>query len=397
MQHDEYPLSESNQIQGPKIKRISEILPAISYLSENALRRKDHLIPFHAGSGYRTLYDRHDALPQQSFCLCLALKRIIDVDQMIGKLVKALVHQPIKNVQVMYAIEDEGLVLLEILNVLHEYTRNFSVMQSWIVVMDSMVPIVPAILIVDIVDAVEGTTEVSFRIILIDKAMLCPVAHHHDKPCIEHRDDKDHECRLEIDETHQHTKHDEGKFAQGKAHVNLLLLSVKKIHERIYDSHQYKPKQVFHEIGRTVPPIFQRATRIILLVVFDMVHDDVMRKIGLRSISKKRCYNPCRILVQPHISLLEHRAMAHTMKHEAKATLKVGLGDVRIGDEGQPPINALQQRGIHHDNPGKQNEVNPRQQMNERKISFIIDEPEPESFVCSITFSWLILGICDRA
>jgi hypothetical protein len=111
--------------------------------------------------------------------------------------------------QVMDAIKDERLVLLEILNVLHEHARYLCIMQSRIIVVDSMVSIVPAILIVNIVDAVEGTTEVPFRITLIHKAMLCPVAHHHDKPCIDHRDDKDHQGGFEIDKTHRHTEHNE--------------------------------------------------------------------------------------------------------------------------------------------------------------------------------------------
>lgn len=62
--------------------------------------------------------------------------------------------------QVMDAIKDEGLVLLEILNILHEHARYLRIMQSRIVVVDSMVSIVPAILIVNIVDAVEGAAEV---------------------------------------------------------------------------------------------------------------------------------------------------------------------------------------------------------------------------------------------
>lgn len=106
----------------------------------------------------------------------------------------------------MDAIKDEGLVLLEILNILHEHARYLRIMQSRIVVVDSMVSIVPAILIVNIVDAVEGAAEVPLRITLIHKAMLCPVAHHHDKPRIDHRDDKDHQGGLEIDKTHRYTK-----------------------------------------------------------------------------------------------------------------------------------------------------------------------------------------------
>ena len=73
-----------------------------------------------------------------------------------------------------------------------------------------MVPVIPAILVIHIVDAVEYTAEVSFRIALINKTMLCPVAHHHDKTRIDHRNDKDHEGSLEIDKTHGHAKQVKG-------------------------------------------------------------------------------------------------------------------------------------------------------------------------------------------
>ena len=138
----------------------------------------------------------------------------------------------------MDAIKDEGLVLLEILNILHEHARYLRIMQSRIVVVDSMVSIVPAILIVNIVDAVEGAAEVPLRITLIHKAMLCPVAHHHDKTGIEHGNDKNHERRLEIDEAHQYAKQNKREFTDCKPGVNFLLLAVEEIHKGIYDAKQ---------------------------------------------------------------------------------------------------------------------------------------------------------------
>ena len=65
--------------------------------------------------------------------------------------------------------------------------------------MDGMVSVVPAILIVDIVDAIENAAEMAFGIISVNKGVLGPVAHHHDKSRIDDRNNKDHQRRFKID------------------------------------------------------------------------------------------------------------------------------------------------------------------------------------------------------
>ena len=75
-------------------------------------------------------------------------------------------------------------------------------MQSRVEVVNGMIAIVPAILIVHIIDAVEHTAEVSVGVALVDEGMLGPVAHHHNEPCIEHGYDEDHEGCFEVDKTH---------------------------------------------------------------------------------------------------------------------------------------------------------------------------------------------------
>ena len=79
-------------------------------------------------------------------------------------------------------------------------------MKSWIQVMNRMITIVPAILIVYVIDAVVYTAEMSFRITFIDKRMLCPVAHHADQPGVNDRYDKYHQGCFETDKAHGHTK-----------------------------------------------------------------------------------------------------------------------------------------------------------------------------------------------
>ena len=104
--------------------------------------------------------------------------------------------------------------------------------------MYSMIAIIPAILVIHIVDTVKGAAEVAFRITFINKAMLRPIAHHHDKSGIEHGNDKNHERCLEIDETHQHAKQNKREFAEGHARINLSFLPIKKIHKRVHNPHQ---------------------------------------------------------------------------------------------------------------------------------------------------------------
>lgn len=63
-------------------------------------------------------YNRHNPLPEQRLGFLLATECIVYVHKVSCQFIIALVHQPEKDMQVMDTIEDEGLVLLEILNVL---------------------------------------------------------------------------------------------------------------------------------------------------------------------------------------------------------------------------------------------------------------------------------------
>src|SRR6187200_275783 len=113
----------------------------------------------------------------------------------------------------MDPIENKGFMLFKIFEVLQKGAGNLCIMQTWVEVMNRMVSVIPTILVVHIVDTVEYATEMSFRITFINKTMLCPVAHHHNKTSIDQRNDEDHKCRFEIDKAHGYTKSIKGNFS----------------------------------------------------------------------------------------------------------------------------------------------------------------------------------------
>ena len=101
-----------------------------------------------------------------------------------------------------------------------------------------MIAIVPAILIVYVVDAIKYAAKVSVRITFVDKAMLCPVAHHHNKSCIDHGYDENHECCFEINKAHQDTEDLKHGFTKSEPQVDFFPLVMKEIHKRIDDADQ---------------------------------------------------------------------------------------------------------------------------------------------------------------
>lgn len=204
-----------------------------------------------------------------------------------------------------------------------------------------MISIIPTILIVYIINAVKNTTEMTFRIVLINEAMLRPIAHHHNESRINHRNNKDHQCRLKVDKTHSNTKQDKRSFTDTKPGVDFLTLTAEQIHEGINDTNHNKSQKIFHEVYGTISSIFQGTACIIFLIVFNMVHYDMMGKIGLRGIAKKWSHYPGDIIVHPHILFLKHWTMANAVEHQTKPTFKIGLRHIGIWDIQQPPIHAL--------------------------------------------------------
>ena len=118
-----------------------------------------------------------------------------------------------------------------------------------------MVTIIPAVLVVHIVDTIEDAAKVSIWVVFINKAMLCPVAHHTDKASIDYRYNKDHERCFETDEAHGNTKSIKRKFTYGKACVDFFSFPSKKIHKRINYTQQQKTKKILQKIKWAVPTI----------------------------------------------------------------------------------------------------------------------------------------------
>jgi hypothetical protein len=119
--------------------------------------------------------------------LFTAVESVVDVDDIVRKLVIALRHKPDKNMQVMYAIEDENFLCSKPVFIFQEFTGDLGIMERRPEMMDCMVTIVPADFIVFCIDAINS---VLFWIMRIYERMLCPVAKHHHYPCKHERDNE---------------------------------------------------------------------------------------------------------------------------------------------------------------------------------------------------------------
>jgi hypothetical protein len=133
----------------------------------------------------------------------------------------------------MNTIKNEGFVLNKILFVFEKCAGNICVMQRRIQMVDRMVSIIPAILIVDVVDAVKHAAKMSIRIGFINKGVLCPIAHHHNKPGIDHWHDKQHKGGFEIDKTHEYTKRIKGELSRAESNIDFFSFAMEQIHKGV--------------------------------------------------------------------------------------------------------------------------------------------------------------------
>lgn len=208
--------------------------------------------------------------------------------------------------------------------------------------MDGMVSVIPAILVVGSVDAIEHAAEMAFRVAGIDKRMLRPVAHRHDEPRIDHGHNKNHQCRLEIHEGHPDAKQDKSGFAGTHPEIEFFPVALEKILQRFQHAASQEPQQVLQEIQKAVTPIAQGAAPVIFLVVFHMVHRDVVREVRLRRMAEERANQPGDIRVYPVVFLPEYPPVANAMEHEPEPSFEIGLGYIHIWNIDQPPYRALE-------------------------------------------------------
>ncbi len=96
---------------------------------------------------------------------------------------------------------------------------------------NGVISVIPAIAIVYIVDTVVDAAEMSGGIGLVNKWMLGPVAHHHDKPGVKHGYNKNHQRRLKIDKAHDEAEGTKGKLSDAEAHVYFFALALEEVHE----------------------------------------------------------------------------------------------------------------------------------------------------------------------
>src|SRR5688572_3842262 len=94
---------------------------------------------------------------------------------------------------------------------------------------NGVISIVPAVLVVHIVDAIVHAAEMTFRITFINKRMLRPVAHHHDQSCIDDRHNKNHQGSFEIYKAKRDTYQVKREFTKGQSCIEFFPLALKEV------------------------------------------------------------------------------------------------------------------------------------------------------------------------
>src|SRR5690606_40801956 len=100
-------------------------------------------------------------------------------------------------------------------------------MQTRAKVMHGMITIIPASVVIDSIDAIDGTGEIILRIFLVDEGMLRPVSKHHHDSCKHKRNDEYPKCCLQIHETHSYAKKVKRHLAISESHIKFLALAIR--------------------------------------------------------------------------------------------------------------------------------------------------------------------------
>jgi hypothetical protein len=193
-------------------------------------------------------------------------------------------------------------------------------MQAGFQVMDQVIPVVPAFVIVIRVEAVVSIGIYVVRIIGRRECMLCPIAQHHNQPANYKWENEDHQRCLQIDETQNGDYNIIGDFSPGKGNIILRPAAFEEVPKQLRKSNGEKPEKVSQEIPQIIPLIVKCAAFVIGIVVFYMVHANVVTDIAFGGMAKKRRHKPGDIVIKPIVLLFEKRTVRYLVIKQTKRT-----------------------------------------------------------------------------
>ncbi len=126
---------------------------------------------------------------------------MVDIDEVFGQQVIPPAYHERENTQKVDAVKYERFVAGIFLRMVNQVLRMFGPVFIGKDMMADMIPIIPAFVVVFMVDTGDTVFIMIARIGGIYKGMLRPVAHHGDEPEDEKGEQKNHEGGREIDKT----------------------------------------------------------------------------------------------------------------------------------------------------------------------------------------------------
>lgn len=150
-----------------------------------------------------------------------------------------------------------------------------------------MVAIVKAFLIVGRVNTGDAVGVQIIGLLCIYKGMLRPIARHHGKTGEHERQNKHYEGCLEIEKTQECYQQDidglTGQYPPGKF-VAMLFAEVKR---QVQDTKEIEMNQVSQECTHAIAPVLHCGAKVFFVVIFGMVHGNVVVKISFGCLPKK--------------------------------------------------------------------------------------------------------------
>ena len=250
-------------------------------------------------------------------------KGAIEVNDMAGQLLVALIHQIVEYLQEIQAVKDDGFISGVFRGVVPETFGVLSPVEVGAYVVAGVIAIVPATFIVFYINAIDTVFVKVIRLFRVDKGMLSPVAHHSEEPENEKRNDEGYERCLEVDNRQDNNKNKEAAFADHQPPFESMALFMAEVLINIKGAPIEEPPVVRHKRPEAVALILHRAASVFLHIVFCMVHSNVMYKVSFRRVPEKGRQYPGQVIVHPVVLLFKKYAVAGTVQHEAKGALEI--------------------------------------------------------------------------
>jgi len=246
-------------------------------------------------------------------------------------------------------------------------------------VVADVVAVVPALVVVLVVDASDGVLVVVARIGVVNKGVLGPVAEHHNEAADEKGQNEHKQRGLPIDKTQRDTEQVKESFTAHHFRDQGWAVVASEIAYSAVQPEQQKVAEIAQPIAETVPLVLHSAAFVFGQVVFGVVHAHVVRSVGLRCLTEKRADDPRQVMVKKFVFFFKEFTMAGAVQHQAERTLEdkvVHQGVANCHDCKKPNRQA---RDVHGHPDQHHKKGNLQGQVHKGQVALVADQVEHET------------------